>query len=196
MDGTGRVTIRNRQHLRKFTPSPTPCTPGLSRTPTVELSGEVVTNGSTPVTATQPKVSVPTTPPGDLGTPVSPGTDPIRTTNYGRQAGMLSTPSSPEVPHTPLNHSAAPPRGSSTGLQRPLPSSGSIPKSTDNPVLNPKRLSFGQPNGKTPTPTVTQVPRALAHLQPHNQAGRKEAPLQPSRQDNEGKPCIDKECDL
>ncbi|KAH3852129.1 merozoite surface protein CMZ-8-like [Dreissena polymorpha] len=169
---------------------PHPCTPGLSRTPIVVQSGEVVANCSTPVTATQPKVSVPTTQPGDLGTPVSPGAKPIRTTNHGRQAGMLSTPSSPEVPHTPLNHSAAPPRGSSTGLQRPLPTIESMPKSTDHPVLNPKRLSFGQPNDKTPTPTATRVPRAIVHLQPHNQAGRKEAPLRPSRRGNEGKPCI------
>jgi len=190
MDGTGRVTIRNRQHLRKFTPFYTPCTPGLSRTPTAEQSGEVVANGSTLVTATWPKVSVPTTPPGDFGMPVSPGTDPIRTTNHGRQAGMLSTPSSTEVPHTPLNHSAASPRGSSTGLQRPLPTSDFMPKSTDHPVLNPNRHSYGQPNDKTPTPTATRVPRAIVHLQPHNQAGRKEAPLRPSRRGNEGKPSI------
>ncbi|KAH3882332.1 hypothetical protein DPMN_006267 [Dreissena polymorpha] len=109
---------------------------------------------------------------------------------------MLSTPSSTEVPHTPLNHSAASPRGSSTGLQRPLPTSDSMPKSTDHPVLNPKRHNFGQPNYKTPTPTATRVPLALARLQPHSQAGRKEAPHRPSRRDNEGKPCIDKECDL
>ncbi|KAH3892207.1 hypothetical protein DPMN_016321 [Dreissena polymorpha] len=99
---------------------------------------------------------------------------------------MPSTPSSPEIPNTPLNHSSAPPRGSSTGLQRPLPTSDSMPQSTDHPVLNPKRLSFGQPNNKTPMPTETRVPCALARLQPHNQAGRKEAPLLPLRQGIEG----------
>ncbi|KAH3888757.1 hypothetical protein DPMN_012797 [Dreissena polymorpha] len=62
---------------------------------------------------------------------------------------MLSTPSSQEVPQTPLNHSAAPPTGSSTGLHRPLPTSDSMPKSTDHPELNPKRLNFGQLNDKT-----------------------------------------------
>ena len=46
MDGTGRVTIRNRQHLRKFTPFHTPSTQGLLGTPTVERSEEVVHNYS------------------------------------------------------------------------------------------------------------------------------------------------------
>ena len=36
VDGTGRVTIRSRQHIRKFTPFHAPSTPSLSVTPTVE----------------------------------------------------------------------------------------------------------------------------------------------------------------
>ncbi|KAH3817811.1 hypothetical protein DPMN_119366 [Dreissena polymorpha] len=171
--------------LMKLGVSVSPCTPGLSSTPTVEQSVEEVANGSTPITATQPKVSVPTAPPCDLGMPVNPDTDPTRTTNHGRQAWMLSTPSSPEVHHTPLNTNAAPPRSSSAGLQRTLPTSASIPKSTDHPGLNPVHLSFGKLNNKTLTPTATRVPRSLARLQPHNLAGCKEAPLRLSRRDNE-----------
>ena len=48
VDGTGRVTIRNRQHLRKFTPFHAPSTPSLSVTPTVERSVDPVNNCPSP----------------------------------------------------------------------------------------------------------------------------------------------------
>ena len=53
IDDTGRVTIRNGQHLRKFTPFHTPSIPGLYKTPIMEGSGEAVASRSTPVKATQ-----------------------------------------------------------------------------------------------------------------------------------------------
>ena len=60
VDGTGRVTIRNRQQLRKFTPFHAPSTPSLSVTPTVERSVDPVNNCPSPSKAYPSQVSMPT----------------------------------------------------------------------------------------------------------------------------------------
>ena len=56
VDGTGRVTIRNRQHLRKFTPFHNPVIPGSLVTPTVAPDDAVTGN---PSPSTQPHMSRP-----------------------------------------------------------------------------------------------------------------------------------------
>ncbi|CAC5416152.1 unnamed protein product [Mytilus coruscus] len=56
VDGTGRVTIRNRQHLRKFTPFQTNQTQGTLIAPTTVQHQEVILNSPTTSKTTQPQV--------------------------------------------------------------------------------------------------------------------------------------------
>lgn len=56
VDGTGRVTIRNRQHLRKFTPFQTNQTQGTLMAPTAVQHQEVILSSPTTSKTTQPQV--------------------------------------------------------------------------------------------------------------------------------------------
>ena len=55
-------------------------------------------------------------------------------------------------------------------------------------VLEPKHLDFDQSESHGPTPDkpATSIPRALARLQPHNKAGKKELLMlrRPCHRDN------------
>ncbi|CAG2209550.1 unnamed protein product [Mytilus edulis] len=56
VDGTDRVTIRNRQHLRKFTTFQTTQTPGTLMAPTTVQHKEVILNSPTQSKTTLPQV--------------------------------------------------------------------------------------------------------------------------------------------
>ena len=112
VDGTGRVTIRNRQHLRKFTPFHTPSIPGLYKTPITEGSGEAVASRSTPVKAIQSQVSMPTTPQGDPDMPISPSTAPTGNSTPGLQVKTPSKAPPTGDPHTPVDLGTVPSRAS------------------------------------------------------------------------------------
>ncbi|CAG2251287.1 unnamed protein product [Mytilus edulis] len=56
VDGTGRVTIRNRQHLRKFTPFQTNQTQGTLMAPTAVQHQEVILSSPSTPKTTQPQV--------------------------------------------------------------------------------------------------------------------------------------------
>ncbi|MCW4345270.1 MAG: RNase H-like domain-containing protein, partial [Candidatus Thiodiazotropha endolucinida] len=145
MDGTGRVTIRNRQHLRKFTPFHIPSIPGLSVTPTVEKSGAAVTSRSTPVKTSLPQVFMPTTPPpppGDCNMPISPGMAPTGTSTMRLPAEAPTKASMPRNPHIPLSQDTASSRAPLTGIQGKTPARASTPTISHQPVFQPRRLTF------------------------------------------------------
>ena len=62
------------------------------------------------------------------------------------------------------------------------------PKDMRQTVLEPTRLEFDQyeSHGPTPDKPATSIPRALARLQSHNKAGKKELlmPRRPCHRDN------------
>ena len=178
VDGTGRVTIRNRQHLRKFTPFHAPSTPSLSVTPTVERSVDPVTNCPSPSEAYPSQVSMPTKllrQPEDPQKPISMDTARKGPYTPGLQAESPTRTLPPGTPHVPVGPGTAPSRAS-TEPQAKAPFRADTPKLTHQTVLEPKRLSFGPVDQQNPTPTepVTCIPRALARLLPHNKAGSKE----------------------
>ena len=178
VDGTGRVTIRNRQHLRKFTPFHAPSTPSLSVTPTVEQSVDPVTNCPSPSEAYPSQVSMPTKllrQPEDPQKPISMDTARKGPYTPGLQAESPTRTLPPGTPHVPVRPGTAPSRAS-TEPQAKAPFRADTPKLIHQTVLEPKRLSFGPVDQQNPTPTepVTCIPRALARLLPHNKAGSKE----------------------
>ena len=67
VDGTGQETIRNRRHLRKFTPFHNPVIPGSLVTPTVAPDDAVTGN---PSPSTQPHISRPAPQSPMPGTPL------------------------------------------------------------------------------------------------------------------------------
>ncbi|XP_052760759.1 uncharacterized protein LOC128203366 [Mya arenaria] len=158
VDGTGRVTIRNRQHLRKFTPFHGTPLPGLSVTPAVERPQQEVSNCPPPSRVT-PQVSMPLTP---------------------------SLP--PGGSQTPLSSSETPTKASPSESIPGRPTRASTPRQTTQSTLEPKRLSFDQSDHRNSSPDrpMTSVPRALARLQPYNKAGTKEllTSRRPCRRDN------------
>ena len=142
VDGTGRVTIRNRQHLRRFTPYHGVPTGGTfsARIPELPPSGELITDS--PATAND---SIQT---GELQLPLSGSQMPLP---LAQSPTSIRTPDyTPHQIHTPqqLNSDLL----DNSGLDMPAPAE--VPRAAvrDEPVVN-------------------RVPRALARLQPHNKAG-------------------------
>ena len=189
VDGTGRVTIQNHQHLRKFTSFHAPSTPSLSVTPTVQRSVDPVTNRLSPSEASPSQMSMPTNlsrQPEDPQTPISIDTAHIGPDTPGLQA---ETPTRMLPAGSPVGPGTAPPGAFSTQPRAKEPIRADTPNLTHQTVLEPKGLSFGPVDQKDPTPTepVTRIPRALARLQPHNKAGSKEllTPRRPLRRDTD-----------
>ena len=190
VDGTGRVTIRNRQHLRKFTPFHAPATPSLSVTPAVQGSVDPITNRLSPSEASPSQMSMPTNlsrQQENPQIPISMDTTLKGPDTPGLQAETLTRMLPPGTPHVPISPGTAPPGAFSTGPRTKAPIRADTPKLTHQTVLEPKRLSFGPVDQQSPTPMepVTRIPRALARLQPHNKAGTKEqlTPRRPLRRD-------------
>ena len=192
VDGTGRVTIRNRQHLRKFTPFHAPATPSLSVTPAVQGSVDPITNRLSPSEASPSQMSMPTNlsrQQENPQIPISMDTTLKGPDTPGLQAETLTRMPPPGTPHVPISPGTAPPGAFSTGPRTKAPIRADTPKLTHQTVLEPKRLSFGPVDQQSPTPMepVTRIPRALARLQPHNKAGTKEqlTPRRPLRRDTD-----------
>ena len=179
VDGTGRVTIRNRQHLRKFTPFHAPSSPSLSVTPNVERSVDPVTNCPSQSEAYPSQVSMPTKLSRQPEVPQKHiSMDTARKGPYtpGLQTETPTRTLPPGTPHVHVGPGTAPSGASSTEPLAKAPFRADTPKRTHQTVLEPKRLSFGPVDQQNPTPTepVTCIPRALARLLPHNKAGSKE----------------------
>ena len=151
VDGSGRVTLWNRQHLRKFTPFHRQPIGGTSTEPS-----PVMLHSQLPG-STGPKPSAPD--------PITQG----QTTPRSRPPVPLVGPQMPLSPTRPSGMTSTPPRGSP-------------------PPQVPRRLQFDHdnptPSGPSTPPSSpghrTQIPRTVAHLQPHNKAGAKEL-LSPRR---------------
>ena len=154
VDGTGRVTIRNRQHLRKFTPFHGMPSVGtfVTPTPVVEQPRDVVSNRPPP-RATTPQVtqpSVPSSPPCRAQTPLVPQSQPSldQSTRASTPRRTLRTSPPPvRLNFEPQDYTPGP----------------------DVPARSPETH-----DPDSDTPSATCVPRALARLQPHNTAGHKE----------------------
>ena len=124
MDGTGRVTKRISQHLRKFTPFHSPSTPSLSVTPTVERSVDPVTNCPSPSEAYLSQVSMPTNllwQPADPQKPISMDTACKGTHTPGLQAETPTRMLPPGTPHVPVGQGTAPSGTFPTGPQLKVP---------------------------------------------------------------------------
>jgi hypothetical protein len=144
VDGTGRVTIRNRQHLRKFTAFQIPQKGAIYVAPT-------------PVTE-RPQSVVPKTPPASK-TPVSKETQPLILSPPPCTPRSTPTCASPSQlyssPPQQLKQVFAPERlTSSQPISPQLNMPGALKQAPQTPVRN--------------VLPATRVPRALASLQLHN----------------------------
>jgi hypothetical protein len=165
VDGTGRVTLRNRQHLRKFTPfhGPPSVDTLAAPTPVVETSRGTPSN-------TSPRIALP------LQTQLPP-------------SSTMGSPRTPHVPKSQPSSDQLPPGPSS---QWPHPAQ--VPRRLSFDVTDQKN-SERQPEMPTvedpsparvkETPPSVHLPRALARLRSHNTAGEKELqpPQRPSRRE-------------
>lgn len=160
IDGSGRVTLRNRKFLRKFLPfhNPPQSTPNTIPTTSIPSHPHIDNPSSPPVNPPNPSllghphadhphpatpVSVPPTTSPPTASPTSPGVSP------GRSAR--------EYPSTPV-----------TSATRPAP--------TDSR----RRISF-QPEDQGVEKLPEKSSRLLKQLQDHNEKGRKEDPEVRSR---------------
>ena len=175
IDGSGRVTLRNRQHLRKFvpfydkpaverainiTPMPVPVTDEshLSDNPSS------VTRLVKPLVQTRPD----TGPEPSVTTyePRSPVTHLVKTPV---QTLLDKGPESPVTTHD------------ETGPPTPYSAVSDLSPETRSPA---RQLPVSEPRVsiQPSKPSPKKIPRALARLLPHNQPGAEEfAPLRPTR---------------
>ena len=153
IDGSGRVTLRNRQHLRKFVPfrPETPSNPVLD-TPAAILA---------PPRAT-PQASEP---PPVAHQPCAPGDPPVPPRTPNRSASPVVNPATLHDPPVPAP--AAP-------NQAPQPHAPPVPA---QPSTTPSHSDRIQPQQSLPK----KMSRALSRLLPHNQPGTQElTPLRPN----------------
>jgi len=157
VDGSGRVTLRNRQHLRQFTPfgsSPTGDTVVESRSATpTPLVNDGVADSSQPPVVRLPSPSPP----------------------------LVAQVPGPLPPQVAQRHSPSPTPPLS-GLQTPHGSTKPTPVASTplqgSPTTASRRLSFDSvsvPSTRVFSPVAQRrVPRAVARLLPHNEPGYKE----------------------
>ena len=155
VDGSGRVTLRNRQHLRKFTPFlqrqacdnttqghvPPRSTPGTP--PLVPAGGRPTAD---PMTPSAPSISHP-----DTIDPACPPTSPAE------------MPSLPPAPHCPTEHVPLPPAPHpSSGQQNPSPAQ---PRTELTAAKAPRALARLNPHNaagdKELAPSTRRVPRRV-----------------------------------
>ena len=145
VDGSGRVTLRNRKFLRKtihYQPSPgkvSPPKPVAKTDPPAQSSPSPAINPTTPI---DHLATSPTTADG-LGCPLTPGPEP-----------PASNPATPTpVPGTPA------------ATRSPTPQT---PRMTSPPSMARRNLDF---TPQTPPSKHIKTPLAMKRLNPHNQPG-------------------------
>lgn len=172
VDGSGRVTLRNRKFLRKYIPV-------IPRDPLLMAPGPIMTS------VPSPSSNPPPTAPDFRRTPVattrqSPHPPPPGLPNPKEIPPILSPPTT--VPLSPENQ---------PGPNTPQQTEGATPKTPLIPPTTPLRplltVPPAVPRHSTPvtSPTSTdkqtlansRMPRALRALKPYNAPGRKERPL-------------------
>ena len=173
VNGSGRVTLRNRQHLRKyvpFRPTPTPTGVSPSHLPPAAIPRP-------PPTALAP-VPHPTT--GSnlaAGTPM-PSPLPVKEPS---PASKVPTPPVVTVP-TPISHVSAGPRPSPSPMVAHSPTTPEM--DTLPQTSTPRKPTGGTTSDPSPAagfPTDSAIaphklPRAVARLLPHNAPGASESP--------------------
>ena len=153
VDGTGRVTLRNRQHLRKFIPYNKRVDPlqGLDHDPSASTRVDPATVTRNPVDhqSNNTKVAMPPTSP-TRGPPID-----LPVTRQDSQTQIATPPTSP--------------------IRGPPPSLPVSNNNLDSPVDMPPPAESDPPNSPVEirTPTI-RLPRALQRLQPYNKPGTKE----------------------
>ena len=212
VDGSGRVTLRNRQHLRRFTPFHTTPAHGI-------VSPERVKDNLTPFPVNRPAVSdvppeTPHAPVRQVAAPpamTQPSVDvDVLPMHRGPQSPMpTALTRRPPMPARATRPPPATPRRLSFDLpnqpvvephrgpqsQSPMPTALTpqppVPaRATRPPPATPRRLSFDLPSQPVVEPPAVDtaangIPRALARLLPHNQPGHLEL-LPPRRVRRDG----------
>ena len=144
VDGSGRISLRNRQHLRRYTPF----RPALTGSPQSPLP---------PTTFTRPQPC-----------PVPDALEPSR--NSHPSGDEFSSPSTPTAPSFTLQAPAAPdhPPSSYPAMEStsPLGATASGPPSGTAPVTMPAMSSLTDP-----LTMPEKLPRAVMRLLPHNTPG-------------------------
>ena len=162
IDGSGRVTLRNRKFLRKYTPV-------VERGPMINMPGSTV---QPPIykAMIQPQTTNDPPPQNIEQTDINHKTPPrIVTRIYRRSQGDKHTPQEvePKSPKTPV---VIPTQEDS----KQVPTSPEIVTSDIPPVI--------QPSMSPATPKSQRIPLALKQLQSYNNPGREEYVVQPTPQ--------------
>ena len=176
IDGSGRVTLRNRQHLRKFVPfyDKPAVERAINITPMTALvtdKSQLSDNPSSSVTrlVKPPVLTLPDTGPEPSVTtyePRSPVTDLVKT------PVQIHLDKGPEPPVT--NHDEP-------GSPTPYSAVSDLSPESRSPT---RQLPVSEPriSSQPSEPSSKKIPRTLARLLPHNQPGIEESmPLRPTR---------------
>jgi hypothetical protein len=157
VDGSGRVTLRNRQHLRQFTPFSSPPTGGAVLEPSPVVQPNPIPRPNDPTPA--PTSGVANGNPTDIRAARPPVTQPPNPAPAPPLNGF----------QTPL----APPKSSTEGS---TPAQGSpTPTASQRLSFNPNGSPLPSPPTRGSPPMIqARVPRAVARLQPYNQARNKD----------------------
>jgi hypothetical protein len=147
VDGSGRVTLRNRKFLRKYTPV-------MPRAPITMLPGPTKTRLSSAEPLLRPRPNEPT--------PVVPLPDPSV-----RQPD--STGSSVPLPLSPVQQP-----GPTTIPSQPQLATSNSPHRSDAPLDGPQNIPQPGAHANPNNPAPARIPRALRALMPHNNPGLKE----------------------
>ena len=174
VDGSGRVTLRNRKFLRKYIPAVTrPPTYGLPPGPVMPSTATPKRHGTAPAPVTLQPVQTPVPSTAQqVQTPVRPTSQQIQTPVRPTNTQTPVRPTNVQTPVRPTNVQT-PVRPTAQQVQTPIPST---------PVTAPRpdevNLKMAQ---STPTPvtlpdrqTKTKMPRMLRELQSYNNPGLKE----------------------
>ena len=169
VDGSGRVTLRNRKFLRKYIPV-------LTRKPMINRPG---------LTVVHPPPPTPTTAP-----PPEPRPEEVNSPTPVRRSARIFRRSHPSESHTeppsnPLTENAAQPVPQSPVPIVSTPSRYTIPaRRTDEPAPPPQSPgdSHMPPVNNKVITTPKRLPLAVRQLQPHNAPGLKEDTPGPSSQ--------------
>ena len=153
VDGSGRLTLRNRQHLRKFIPFRVQPLDVESLSPAVPAEEPVQPPRELPI------VPEPLAQEESVVNPVVP--DLFTEQESAENTSCPAVESPPRIDH----HSP-----SSTEFE------GKVPLLQPNPTIFPRDPPLTENNQRDSPIAAPKMPRALARLQPHNAPGIKEAP--------------------
>ena len=153
VDGSGRVTLRNRKFLRKYLPV-------VPRPPVAMLPGAPATNLTPPPAPTRVLVN----PAPSVRSPPQTADTPLASPKSPRSP--ISEPTDPNLPTPSPPMVLPPPSGTDYPVSSPTPE----PCNRSVPILEPSGIA---PAAPVPSAAASpaRIPRALRALLPHNRAG-------------------------